>query len=87
MDGCNAITSRQAAVEVLSLHVFGRADAAGQMVTRRMVQERLSELGGHPHGCGCGLCDLVPRVTVTKVWRCASHWQADVNLTRLAARR
>lgn len=83
----NAITSRQAAVEILALNVFGTADRAGQLVTRRIVSERLSELAGHRDGCSCELCELLDRVTVAKVWRCASRWQSDVNLTRLAARR
>ena len=60
---------------------------AGALITRRMVEERLAELGGHPEGCGCGLCELVPRVTVSKVWWCASRWQASINQTRLRAHR
>ena len=85
--GNGAVPARVAAVEVLSLNVFGIADRNGQIITRRMVAERLTELGGHPAGCGCGLCELLPLVTVPKVWRCASRWQADVNLTRVLARR
>jgi hypothetical protein len=83
----NARTKRQSAVEVIALNVFGTADRVGQLVTRRMVSERLADLGGHPAGCGCGLCGLLPLVTATKVWPVASRWQTDVNLTRLAAQR
>ncbi len=35
----NAITTREAAVEIVSLNVFGIADRTGQPVTRRMVAE------------------------------------------------
>jgi hypothetical protein len=83
----NARTKRQAATEVLSLHVFGLADIGGKLITRRMVADRLAELGGHHEGCGCGLCSLLPLTTPTRVWRCASRWQSDVNLTRVLARR
>jgi hypothetical protein len=83
----NARTKRQQAVEVISLDVFGRADRENRLVTRRLVSERLAELAEHPQVCGCGLCELLPSVTVPKVWRCASRWQNDVNLTRLLARR
>ena len=86
-DGDNAISLRQAAVEQIALDVFGRADIGGKLITRRMVAERLNELSAHSDGCRCGLCHLVPSVTVTKVWRCASRWQCDVNQTRLLARR
>jgi hypothetical protein len=71
--GNGAVTSREAAVEVLALNVFGLADAAGQLITRRMVESRLAELAGHPPGCGCGLCELLPLVTCSKVWWCASR--------------
>ena len=86
-NGDNAISLRQAAVEQIALNVFGVADRDGKLITRRMVAERLSELSTHSDGCRCGLCALVPSVTVTKVWRCASRWQSDVRQTRLLARR
>ena len=63
------------------------ADAGGKLITRKLVQEHLAELSAHRDGCRCGLCELLPLVTVSKVWRCASRWQADVNQTRLLARR
>jgi hypothetical protein len=81
----NAVSSRQQAVEVLALDAFNRAD--GQLITRRMVAERLAELAAHRGECQCGLCGLLERVTVAKIWRCASRWQNDVNQTRLLARR
>lgn len=83
----DARLKRQAAVEQIALHVFGIADTGGKLITRKLVSERLDELSGHRDGCRCGLCQLVPSVTVTKVWRCASRWQSDVNQTRLLARR
>jgi len=81
------VPARVQAVEVLALNVFGIADTSGRLITRRMVTERLSELAGHRDGCKCGLCELLPLVTPAKVWCCASRWQADVNLTRVLARR
>jgi len=81
-----AVTSRQAALEILSLNVSGPADRDGQLITRRMVESRLAELAAHPPGCGCGLCDLLPLVTCSKVWWTGSRWQASINLTRLRAK-
>ena len=78
---------REQAVEVLSLHVFGLADLGGKLITRKMVAEKLAELSAHRDGCRCGLCELLPLVTVSKVWRMSSRWQTDVNRTRLLARR
>ena len=86
-DGDNAKSRREQAVEQIALDVFGRADTNGKLITRRMVAERLDELAAHSDGCRCGLCHLVPLVTVSKVWRCAAYWQRDVNQTRLLARR
>ena len=85
--GNGAVPARVQAVEVLALNVFGIAGRSGQLVARRMVSERLTELGGHVGGCACGLCELLPLVTATRVWRTASRWQGDINLTRLLARR
>ena len=78
----DARLKRQAAVEQVALNVFQNADTGGRLITRRMVAERLDELSAHKDGCWCGLCALLPLVTVSKVWRCASYWQADVNRTR-----
>ena len=86
-NGDNARTLGLAAVEQMALNVFGLADRDGKVITRRMVAERLSELSAHSDGCRCGLCHLVPSVTVSRVWRTASRWQTDVNQTRLLARR
>ena len=61
--------SREAAVEQVALHVFQNVDIGGQLITRRMVRDRLRELAGHQEGCRCGLCTLLPFVTETKVWR------------------
>ena len=77
-DGDNARSKRQQAVEVLSLHMFGLADTGGKLITRRLVTERLAELAGHKDECQCGLCALLPLVTVSRVWRTANCWQADV---------
>ena len=46
--GNGAVTSREAAVEILVLNIFGIADRDGLLVTRRMVDKRLAELGGRP---------------------------------------
>jgi len=58
--GNGAVPARVQAVEVLALNVFGIAGRSGQLVARRMVSERLTELGGHVGGCACGLCELLP---------------------------
>jgi len=80
----NAVTTREAAVEVLALNVFNTA--AGAPVTRAMVQNRLDELESHPPGCGCGLCELVPRVTVSNVQWLVARWQRSIAQTRTLAR-
>ena len=85
--GNNAVTSREAAVEILALNVFGIADKDGKPVTRRMTEQRIEELAEHPQGCGCGLCDLVPLTTVSKVYWTASRWQLSIARTRDRARR
>ena len=69
------------------MDVFGRADASGQLITRRMVAERWDELAAHATTCRCDLCTLLPLATPTKVWRLAARWQTDVNKTRILARR
>src|SRR5262249_62131552 len=81
-----ATTTREAAVEILALNVFGIADRTGQPVTRRLAEQRLAELAGHADACGCGLCDLVPPAAVRKGWWTASRWQPSIAPTRGRAR-
>jgi len=78
---------RLRAVECLALDVFAHIDVGGELITRRLVQARWDELAGHRDECQCGLCEMLPRATVTKVWRLAARWQSDVNQTRILARR
>ena len=84
----NAVTSREAAVEIVALHLFGIADREGALITRRMVDHHLAELASHPGDCRCAApCGLVSKVTGNKVWWCAALWQPSVARTRLLAQR
>lgn len=71
--GDNAKTSREAAVEILALKVFGVADQDGILVTRRMTDKLLADLGEHTDGCGCGLCCLLPLAAPSRVYWVASR--------------
>ena len=66
----NAITSREAATEILALQVFNYADRAGVVVTRKLTDERLAE---HAAGCDCGICELVQLAAPSKVYWMASR--------------
>ena len=85
--GDNAKTSREAAVEILALKVFNAADRDGAVVTRRMTDKLLSDLGGHSDTCGCGLCCLVELAAPSRAYWTASRWQRSINWTRALARR
>jgi hypothetical protein len=85
--GNNAVTSREAAVEILALDVFNVADRTGQLVTRALVANRLAELATHRVGCGCGLCELLGLAAPSKVHWTASRWQWSIARTRDRARR
>ena len=73
-------------MEILALNAYGIADRDGKQVTRQMVESRLEELAGHPPACDCGLCDLAPLVTVSKVYGTAARWQLSIAATRALAR-
>jgi hypothetical protein len=80
--------TREANVEIISLRLFNQADAAGALISRRYVQNRLDELASHPDGCRCaGLCHLARKVNAASVFRCASAWQRQINITRKLASR
>ena len=78
---------REAAVEILALHVFGITDRDGVLVTRKMVDKRLAELTWHPDSCDCGLCELVDLAAPSRVYWTASRWQRSINYTRARATR
>ena len=78
--GNNAATSREAAVEILALRVFNAADGDGVVVTRRLTDKLLADLGGHPDTCGCGICCLVELAAPSKVYWTAVVWQAQHQL-------
>jgi hypothetical protein len=80
-----AVSSREAAVEVLALDAFNRAD--GVLVTRTSVDARLAELRAHKDTCGCGLCAAAQIATTSKVYWLASRWQWDIARTRDRAKR
>lgn len=50
-NGDNARLKRDQAVEQVALHIIGTVDIGGQLITRRLVRERLDELAGHRDGC------------------------------------
>jgi hypothetical protein len=78
--------TRQTNVEIISLRLFNQADEAGELITRRYVESRLTELRSHPHGCRCaGLCGLARKVNSASVFRCAAAWQRQINITRKLA--
>ena len=85
--GNNAVTSREAAVEILALRAFNAADRDGVVVTRKLTDKLLADLGGHPGTCGCGLCDLVELAAPSRVYWTASVWQRSINYTRARATR
>ena len=81
----NAVTSREAAVEICALHLFGIADRAGALITRRMVEAHLAEWASHSEDCRCNApCGLARKVTPSTVWWCAALWQASIAHTRPA---
>ena len=43
----------------LALRVFNAADRDGVVVTRKLTDKLLADLGGHSDTCDCGLCVLV----------------------------
>jgi len=77
---------------VLALaNVFGIADRSGQLVTRRMVSERLTELGGHVGGVRQQLAEPAgtPLPPDTSVRRRQLSWlqsRAETNLAAWATR-
>ena len=84
----NCATTREAATEIVALHLFGIADREGLPVTRRLCESRLGELASHPVDCRCAApCGLAPLVSVSKVYWVASRWQLSIARTRLLAQR
>ena len=81
------MTSREAAVEILALKVFGAADRDGVVVTRRLTDTLLADLGGHSDTCGCGICSLLPLAAPSRVYWTAQVWQRSINYTRSRATR
>ena len=59
-------------------HLFGIADRAGALITRRMVEAHLAEWASL-EDCRCNApCGLARKVTPSTVWWCAALWQASI---------
>jgi hypothetical protein len=84
----NAVTTREAAAEIVAVHLFGRAHEAGATITRRWVDDQLERLRSHPPDCRCNEpCGLARQVTAAKVDWTASGWQRQYRWAQVRARR
>ena len=73
--------------ELLAADLFKNADQTRQRLTFGDVERYLAQLAAHHHGCTCGHCVLVSRVTAHRVYAIASGWQRQVRATRVRAMR
>ena len=73
--------TRVAAVEIVALNVFNRADRTGETITRGMVEARLDELRSHRPACQCGLCGCAAKASADQVYRTARGWQRAIAAT------
>ena len=74
--------------ELIAADLFKSADQTRYRITFGDVERRLAELASHHHGCTCGRCVLVSRVTAHRVYAIASGWQREVRRqTRVRAMR
>ena len=69
-------------IELVALDVFWRAEAAGEVITLAMVEQRLEQLAGHRPTCRCQVCGAVRGrrwatipVRATNVYRVCAAWQ------------
>ena len=84
----NAVTAREATIEIVALRIFRKADSDGVLITRRYVDGELKRLRRHGLECRCNEpCDLVRKTNAASVFRCATAWQRQISATRLLARR
>jgi hypothetical protein len=79
MGRVSAATTREAATEIVSVHLFGRAHEAGVAITRRWVDGQLERLCAHPPGCRCSEpYDLVRQVSPSRAYWTARTWQNSI---------
>jgi len=84
----NAVTTREAACEVVSVALFARAYRDDISITRTWVDEQLHRLRSHPQGCRCPEpCDLAAMTTGNKVHWTASSWMRQYRRAGVLARR
>lgn len=84
----NAVTTREAATEIVAVHLFGRAHEAGVTITRRWVDDQLERLRSHAPGCHCcEPCDLARTTTANKVHFISVGWQRQYTRAQVLARR
>lgn len=82
----NARLIRERNAEILGLRIFNQA--AGEPVTRRIVEARMTQWRAHPMGCSCAApCDLAHTVSISRVWCVVWGWQASIARTRRLAQR
>ena len=75
------------ASELIAADLFKSADQNRYRITFGDVERHLAMLASHHHGCTCGRCGLVPRVTAQRVYAIASGWQRQVRATRVRGMR
>jgi hypothetical protein len=86
--GDNAITSREAAMEIVSVHLFSRAYDGDIVATRRWIDDQLARLRNHPDGCLCREpCALAAKVSANKVHWTVQSWQRQYRRSKVSARR
>jgi hypothetical protein len=87
--GCSMVCAVRVveAAELIAAEMFKNADEHRYRITFGDVERHLAELANHAHGCSCGRCVLVPRVSAQRVCAIASGWQREVRATRVRAMR
>jgi hypothetical protein len=83
-----AVTSREAATEIVSVALWARAYEAGVNITRTWVDSQLERLRSHPPDCRCSEpCGLAGKVTANRVHWTASSWSRQYRRAGVLARR
>jgi hypothetical protein len=87
MKSCNAIPRSEVDVEVMAVHLFGRAFEGGVVADRRWIDEQLARLQTHRAGCRCQEPCHLQRVSPSRVAWIVSMWQRQYNKSQVLARR